>query len=202
MKTPFDIITANVRAMSLYLVLFLSFDFAQAQGIRWEQTNGPYGGNIHCFVINGTTLFAGARGGAFRSTDNGTSWQTSGLANIFVLSLAVSGSTIFAGTQQKGVFRSTNNGASWQQMSSGLTNFHILSLAVSGKTLFAGTDVGGVFRSADNGTSWQQMSNGLMSTNVWSLTHNTRSWLSDSDVFLCRSWHQDIGEFSRPIHSQ
>jgi hypothetical protein len=74
----------------------------------------------------------------------------------FVLSLAVSGTYIFAGTSGIGVYRSTNNGTSWTQTS--LNNKTILSLAVSGTYIFAGTAGVGVYRSTNNGTSWTQTS--------------------------------------------
>jgi len=78
---------------------------------------------------------------------------------LFVLSLAVSDTNLFAGTYGGGVFRSTNNGTSWTQVVSGLTNRDVRSLAVSPDgngtpKLFAATHSGGVFRSTDNGTSW------------------------------------------------
>ena len=69
--------------------------------------------------------------------------MSNGLTSTLVLSLAVSGRNLFAGTRGGGVFLSTNNGTSWTQ--TGLTNTLVLSLAVSGRNLFAGTD-GGVWR--------------------------------------------------------
>lgn len=70
----------------------------------------------------GTNLFAGTNGslypqynGVYLSTDNGSSWTAvnSGLTNTSILSLAVMGTNLFAGTAGSGVYRSTNNGASW-----------------------------------------------------------------------------------------
>jgi hypothetical protein len=77
------------------------------------------------------------------------------------MSLAVSGSTIFAGTDA-GVFLSTNNGTSWTPVNSGLTGdaLDIRSLEVSGSTIFAGTDTG-VFLSTNNGNSWTPVDSGL-----------------------------------------
>ena len=66
--------------------------------------------------------------------------------NTDVLSLAVSGSDIFAGTDD-GVFLSTDNGTNWTQVEMGLR--YIQALAISngagGTDLFAGTNGGGVF---------------------------------------------------------
>ncbi len=111
--------------------------YAQTQpDMVWEQTGGPEGGNIWCFAVSGTSIFAGTDGGVFRSTNNGASWTAvnTGLMNsTSVYSLAISGSTLFAGTNGGGVYRSSNNGALWTAVGIGLTNNAVSSLVVSGK---------------------------------------------------------------------
>jgi len=158
------------RLLSFFaIVVLLRAQNLQAQ---WIQTNGPYGGTIYCFAVNGSNLFAGTFGGVFLSTNNGTSWTAvnTGLTNTSVLSLAVNGSNLFAGTLG-GVFVSTNNGTSWTAASTGLTNNIVRSFAVNGSNLFAGTQ-GGVFLSTNNGTSWTAVNTGLPSTTVYALTVN------------------------------
>ena len=54
------------------------------------------------------------------------------------MSLAISGSNIFAGTSD-GVFLSSNNGSCWAAVNTGLTNTNVNSLAISGNNIFAGT---------------------------------------------------------------
>ena len=76
------------------------------------------------------------------------------------MSLAVSGSNIFAGTDGNGVFLSTNSGTTWTAVDSGLTNTNVYSLAVNGSDIFAGTD-NGVFLSTNSGTSWTADNSGL-----------------------------------------
>ena len=95
---------------------------AQSLRAQWIQTNGPYGGNIRCFAVNGSNLFAGTSGGVFLSTNNGASWVAvnTGLANTSINTLAVSGSNLLAGTFGGGVFLSTNNGTSWTAVNTGL----------------------------------------------------------------------------------
>jgi photosystem II stability/assembly factor-like uncharacterized protein/murein DD-endopeptidase MepM/ murein hydrolase activator NlpD len=146
----------------------------------WEQTNGPYGGNINCYVFSGTNLFAGTHGGGlFRSTNNGTSWApvNSGLANGYVLSLWASGSNLFAGTSGSGLFISRDNGNSWTAANTGLGASTVYALAISGSVLFAGTGGWGVFLSTNNGTSWAQANSGLGNLIVKSLV------VSGSNVF-------------------
>jgi len=90
--------------------------------------------------------------------------QPNGPYGGFVYALAVSGTNIFAGTND-GVYLSTNNGTSWTEVDSGLTYTYVQALAVSGTNLFAGTDAG-VFLSTNNGTSWKEASTGLTNTYV------------------------------------
>ncbi len=109
--------------------------------------------------------------GVFLFIDNGTSWTlvNTGLTNTHVVSLAVNGSNLFAGTYG-GVFLSTNNGTSW--VNTGLSNTPVWSLAVNGSNVFVGTYDGGVFLStnpASRDTSWAAVNTGLPSAIVSSL---------------------------------
>jgi len=88
------------------------------------------------------------------------------LTNSTIVTLAVSGTNIYAGAVDSGVFLSTNNGTSWTAINDGLTDTHIWSLAVSGTNLFAGTAFGGVFLSTNNGANWSAVNNGLTSTSI------------------------------------
>lgn len=86
--------------------------------------------------------------------------------NTFSLSgytMAVNGSTIWAGTQG-GVYVSTNNGASFNRSNSGISNsLMIHDIFVSGTTLFALVQNAALplYRSTDNGASWQLKNTGL-----------------------------------------
>jgi hypothetical protein len=100
------------------------------------------------------------------STDNGSNWtQTNnGLTSISFYSLALSGTNIFAGTDN-GVYLSTNNGTNWTPVNNSLADVRVNSLTVSGSNIFAGTN-GGVYLSTNNGTNWTLVNNGLTSTLV------------------------------------
>jgi photosystem II stability/assembly factor-like uncharacterized protein len=105
----------------------------------------------------GTHLFVGTYigVGVFVSTNNGGNWSqvSAGLPNKPVLSLAGTGTDLYAGTDGAGVFLSTNEGVSWAAGSNGLTNSTVHTILAHGTNLFAGTD-GGLFLSTDNGTNW------------------------------------------------
>ena len=49
------------RLLSFFAVVVLLG--AQSLQAQWIQTNGPYGGDILCFAVNGSNLFAGTDGG-------------------------------------------------------------------------------------------------------------------------------------------
>src|SRR5947208_2499102 len=98
--------------------------------------------------------------------------QTNGPYGGFIQCIAISGSSIFAGTAYNdGVFLSTNNGASWAPVNSGLSNTNVTSLVIVGNNIFAGTQ-GGVFMSANNGSSWSSVSSGISTLWILSLATN------------------------------
>ena len=164
----------RTQSICLALATVLLCPFASAQ---WVQTNGPNGGSVYCFAVSGTNLFAGTQGGgAFLSTNNGTSWTATGLTNTHVFGLAVSGANLFAGTYELGgAVRSTDNGASWNPAVEGLTKVTwVRVFAITGVKLFAGTD-NGVFVSTNNGTNWAL--SGLVGENIYCLA------VSGTDLF-------------------
>ena len=146
------------------LFLFLQFiiwgnNFSKAQ---WMQMNGPYGGSISAICISpDENIFVSSFGeGINRSTDNGTSWKTVGLAGQTVFAIAAdSNGYIYAGgSQNSGISKSVDGGTTWSY--SGLANKGpvITCIAVDKKgNIFAGTDSTGVYRSTDKGNNWTDM---------------------------------------------
>jgi hypothetical protein len=138
--------------------------------MSWNESNyGLTNTNVNSLlvsndVIGGTNLFAGTNSGLFRSTDNGTSWNSAGLTGRTIYSLATIGTNLFAGTSGSGIFLSTDNGSTWTAVNSGLTWKTVTCLAASGTNLFAGGK--GVFLSTNNGTSWTAVNNGLTANEI------------------------------------
>jgi hypothetical protein len=89
--------------------------------------------------------------------DTSVPWERiSGPEGGRIISLAISGTNTFAGTQA-GVFRSTNNGTNWVAANSGLPlNATVADFALRGDSLLAATN-GGVFLSTDNGGNWSRV---------------------------------------------
>ena len=190
------------------------FNFiAQWNGTSWSTLGNGFNSDVSALAVSGSTLYAGGFftklcTNATCSTTttgfngiaqwNGTSWSTlanglggSGLVGFsgFVVALAVSGSTVYAGGGFSGVcndapcstttsgFNSIAqwNGTSWSPLGNGLetlgdTGFG--ALAVSGNTLYAGSSpcanaacssitpgFNGIAQW--DGTSWSALENGL-----------------------------------------
>src|SRR4051812_2498665 len=105
------------KTITFLIVLFLSLHTLA----QWQQTNGPFGGNIQCMATNGNNVYAGTYNGVYVSANNGTNWtlQTNGLASTDVRSIVFCGTTIFAGTSG-GIYSSTNLGNNWIAVNTGM----------------------------------------------------------------------------------
>ncbi len=151
------------------VVVFLIFNTATAQ---WNQTTFPMDRSVSSIVLNGSKIFVGSHnnGGVLRSTNDGLTWDTAGISDFDVISLASRGSFMLAGTLGStggNVFISVDTGNTWQQTSYS-TPFYVSSLMIHGGTLFASGN-GLVSQSSDSGKSWQSAQSGLTSTAVSAL---------------------------------
>jgi photosystem II stability/assembly factor-like uncharacterized protein len=140
---------------------------------QWQQTNGPYGGQVTAFAVNGSTLFAATgRGGVYRSTDYGEHWTTvnTGLTSYQIFAFAASGSNLVAQTGS-GVYRSTDNGEHWNRAESGLpAGAFVQTLVVNGTEFYAMPYGMGVYRSTDGGVSWSTCNSRLPDSLLIGLT--------------------------------
>jgi len=156
------IFAGNIAAASYYGVFISSNN-----GSNWDTTGLiDINNGVQTLATKGDTIFAGvfSDGGVYVSLNNGISWKQadSGLpSNTDVMTFAISGNNIFAGTQGNGVYLSSNNGKLWTAVNNGLTNNEIMSIVLNGNNIFAGTDGGGVFLSTNNGSNWTAINNGL-----------------------------------------
>lgn len=134
--------------------VFLSTD----NGANWKAVNNGLTKKIvNTLAISGKNIYAGTNDGVFLSNNNGTNWVpvNNGLTNnCDVLTLAISGTDIFAGTVWDGVFHTTDNGANWKAINDGFSCLYITCFAVSGTNIFAGTSGGGFYLLNSAGTKW------------------------------------------------
>ena len=135
-------------------------------GSTWTAVNTGLTGNalyVYSFAVTGSSIYAGTSSGVYLSTDNGATWtaKNTGISGVTVVSLLITATEFFAGTNGAGVYLSTNGGTTWTAKNTGLTNTSVWSLVLSGSNLFAGTIGGGVFLSTNSGSSWTAMNTGL-----------------------------------------
>ncbi len=103
------------KLITLLMLVFIGLSIKA----QWQPTSGPLfsTGQISCFLVKGTNIFAGTNGGGvYLSTDQGISWTAvnNGISSTeVILSMSMCNDTIFAGTQGDGVFLSANNGTNW-----------------------------------------------------------------------------------------
>jgi PKD repeat protein len=104
-----------------------------------------------------------------------------------ILSLAGSGSDIYAGTMD-GVYYSGNNGGSWAEVKSGFpSSTYVNSLLVKGTTVFAGTINNGMYSSANKGNSWTLLNTGISAKrSIYSFVLNGANIFAgtDSGVYI------------------
>jgi photosystem II stability/assembly factor-like uncharacterized protein len=117
--------------------------------------------------------FAATDAGLYRSTDDGRTWDTTGLPedDVWEVFLTRDGD-VYAGTDPARLFRSTDDGDTWTELDSlrrGTTTelwrsayrdrAHVRTVVAHPETperLFAGIEVGGLHRSEDGGETWSK----------------------------------------------
>ncbi|MBX7222524.1 MAG: IPT/TIG domain-containing protein [Blastocatellia bacterium] len=133
----------------------------------WRRS-GPEGGTVGVVAFHPTNpsiIFAGGRGGLFRSTDGGATWTESdaGMTNFAVNTLAFTPSNpqiMYAGTvfdiAQPQVFKSLDGGITWVAASQGFTFGNCENLVVHPQNPNILYVVGGqrVYKSTDGAANW------------------------------------------------
>jgi photosystem II stability/assembly factor-like uncharacterized protein len=152
----------HLEMKTLRTVIIAVSMIVNSANAQWQQTSGPYGGQVLCMAKNESLLCVGTwGGGVFISRNDGLTWESadSGLPDLHVWSLLIHGDDLFAGSYYQGVFRSTDGGASWHSANTGLTDPMVYALAADGTWIYAGTggSNGGIFRSTNNGGSWEHV---------------------------------------------
>src|ERR1035437_140319 len=151
----------------LLFLVFLSPLFASSQ---WQQTKGPYGGNVQAFCEYNNALYAGTGTGLFVSTDNGDNWNFVNVGYpISITAIAEMGGRIFAGMNGAGIICSSDNGITWQKVNLGLSpndrycGYCINALSVEGNRILAATG-DGLYKMEGLDTTWTSVASGFYVT--------------------------------------
>jgi uncharacterized repeat protein (TIGR01451 family) len=138
--TNTNVVALTVNGQDVFAATASGVFHSSNNGATWTQRGLNYVQALTVVPITGggTMLVAGTRyDGVLVSTNNGTSW-TQRLSNYEIISFAVSGTNVFAGTSG-GVYYSTNSGISWGSANTGSLRYHSVScLTATDEFLYAG----------------------------------------------------------------
>jgi photosystem II stability/assembly factor-like uncharacterized protein len=156
------------------------------------------------------TVYAGAWGGVYETTNRGLSWTvmnsgmvtpldtssfTNSLPNGYAISCGLidKNGALLVGTDSAGIFRSVDKGRTWTQTSLTLPFITQIFQDTMG-SYYAGTAENGVYSSQNNGVSWTKipdqvgLSSGRrfncleVSYNIWRFTTDTTQFIVSKDL--------------------
>jgi photosystem II stability/assembly factor-like uncharacterized protein len=175
------------------------------RGRSWHAGGLPGPGNYRVQALaisadDSLVVYAGSfgsgrgRGGLYKSTDGGLTWQSltarAGIGTNAIALDPTSPATIYIGAGGDGVFKTIDGGAHWRRADDGLPRIGVQATTAAGTTerltmvagiaalavdpvhpttLYAATSGSGIFRSADGGGSWRPLDAGLEVLDVASL---------------------------------
>lgn len=127
-------------------------------------------------------VIAGASGGVWRSTDNGSTWAsvTSGFGSSQIYGIATDGAGVWVAVGEAGkVSRSANNGLTWGIVSAGFSSSYAVdSVATDGAGIWiAVSQYGEVRRSTNNGTTWAAVTAGFGTTGLGCVGYGNGVWV-------------------------
>ena len=168
-------ITTKVHSLissgtTLYAGVWGGIFQSQDDGHTWTALSR---GSAHfSLLLSGTRLYAGGGNhvGCYDPVKGNWEWVPVGMG--WIRALAISGTTLLAGSEGSGAFRITHYAPGWWTITkTGLQDTMVYALAVKDTNIFAGTE-GGVFRSSNNGVTWIDVNNGLTNLPVAALAVN------------------------------
>jgi photosystem II stability/assembly factor-like uncharacterized protein len=148
-------------------VLFLAMTFVGSVVSAASTEAGHNPSNIRALAVHSltpTTVYAGTDGGVLKSTDGGTTWRTSGLADKHIGTVLIdplTPSRLYASRFDiPGFFKSADGGATWREITTSPAPGPPFAIdPLSPNTLYAGdsSGMGGILRSIDGGETWRSL---------------------------------------------
>ena len=116
--------------------------------------------DIHDLVYNGTTLYAGADGGVFSSTTNGTSWSDKSgnlaIAQLYGIGLSANNANIIISGHQDNGTTLTTNLSTWSEVNGGDGMLCFVD-RTNNNTMFSSIYNGNLYRSTNGGGSFSSI---------------------------------------------
>ena len=161
----------------------------------WESTNGgdawnalgaAFASNIDAIGLapsDSNTIYVGANGSTFVTTDHGVTWTprnlpVPGLVTGFEVDHAnsqIAYAVIGQFTSGGNVFKTTNGGATWSNISGNLANLPVWSFQADpnvANVYYVGAD-NGVYITTDGGANWSRLGAGLPDAQVFQIELNS-----------------------------
>jgi len=124
----------------------------------WQQTSGPYGGDIKSIArsSSGFLYAVSYPAGVYRSPDNGEHWsKIAGYEMYLTRGIVVAGDGSIIASSGSAIFRSTDDGTTWSKVHEGsYYSFRLLTMGPQGTIYLCLYD--DFLRSTDNGLTWEQ----------------------------------------------
>ena len=147
------------------LVLALSIPIQLCAQWFWENTNGPYGGQIMAVYGDSTSkVFVGTKNGFFVSTDYGENWESYNLnfKNKSIIAIRSLDSFLYAISDYNSIIRLTSDGALWDTIYYSLQERpRAIEITNNGKILM--TTINNIYESTDEGENWNSIKDSTMS---------------------------------------
>ena len=145
--------------------------FEQVATLAVDATGTLYAGTGAC-SCDERSCGVDCSGGVLTSTDGGNNWQSTGLIDTPVATLAIDATvpgTLYAGTlddfgsQRAIVFKSTDGGTTWMNtdLPDSTGSVAVAIDPTTPRTVYAGTSDGHIFKTTDGGARWTAASAGL-----------------------------------------
>ncbi|MDP4198783.1 MAG: T9SS type A sorting domain-containing protein [Bacteroidota bacterium] len=140
--------------------LYISYD----SGLTWTARAyfADYSRKAGFLAVLGRYLFYASPDGVFRTSDQGTSWES--MLHVLSQCLMIKDGDLYVGSGiSPGLSRSGDSGTTWSDIAIvDSFNDRVQSLAFEGNNIFAGSSWDDkIYRSTDNGMTWDTISIGL-----------------------------------------
>ena len=160
-------------------------------GASWTLMGGGLpASSIRAFAIDssGHILAGSSAGGLFRSTDNGITWEPTGMSepNVISITLDRQGRIYYVKSSPSIVYRSSDGGSNWANILQTSMSTQEMGVDQAGKIYAATAE--GVLQSTDDGATWNDITDGVPGQSTWSLvvTSNDNVYVGTFNAGVCR----------------